>query len=208
MIKRLIFDLDNTLILWKDHYVEAIRKTIDYFNIETDYRLLDSLIESYEQYYNVYKKEYLLELINKKCNLNLGIEFIDRWLYELGFMAEYNKELDDTLNYLSSKYELVLLTNMFKESQVRRLKTAGVYEYFTEVYGGDKYIKPNKESYYQAMGKYDIDECIMIGDTFKTDITGALVLGMRVIQVDLKNEINTELDYPVIKKISELKEML
>ena len=37
MIKKLIFDLDNTLIMWKDEYVDAIAKSISKFNIKNPY---------------------------------------------------------------------------------------------------------------------------------------------------------------------------
>ena len=34
MIKRIIFDLDNTLITWKDEYWNAVNKTFERFNLQ------------------------------------------------------------------------------------------------------------------------------------------------------------------------------
>lgn len=208
MTKRIIFDLDNTLILWKTEYKEAIEKTIKYYNLNISHIDIDNILEQYESIYDVYKKEYFIEIINEKFNLNLDVDFMNKWIYELGFMSEYNKELEDTLSYLSKKYELVILTNWFTESQIERLKNAKVYQYFDEIYGGEKFIKPSKESYLQAIGNHPVEECIMIGDVYNIDIIGALKLGMPVIQADLNNQIKEKKDYKVFKKITELKEML
>lgn len=207
MIKRLIFDLDNTLIMWRDEYTFAIKNVVEEYNLDVDYMLVDSLIEEYENYYNVYTKENLLNLVNTKLNLNVKIDFIDAWLDGLTKMAHGDKDTIDTLEYLSKKYELVVLTNGFRDSQIGRLKTSGIYKYFKEVYAGEEYIKPSLESYKDAIGPYNIDECIMIGDTYKTDIIGALNVGMRAIMIT--NESNNYVgNYEIIHKISELKEML
>lgn len=208
MIKRIIFDFDNTLISWKFEYKQAIEKVIEYYNLNISYTDIDDVIRDYESIYNVYKKEYFIKLINERFNLNLGIDFMDKWIYELGFMSEYNEQLEETLSYLSKKYELVILTNWFIEPQIERLKRAKVYQYFSKIYGGEKYIKPSKESFLEAIGNHKIEECIMIGDTYNTDIIGALELGIPVIQADLNDQIKEKKDYQVFKNITELKEML
>ena len=208
MIKRIIFDLDNTLIKWEDEYRNALKKTVEFYKLDVNYLDIDNLVESYEDYYSIYKKENMLKLFNEKLNLNLEMSFIDMWLYELGFMANYNEEVEETLKYLSSKYELVVLTNWLKDVQERRLETAKIDKYFSEIYGGEKYAKPNIESYKIAMGNCKIDECVMIGDNYKIDIEGAKNMGMKVIQTDYKNKINNKEDYQVIKNFKELKDIL
>ena len=37
MIKRIIFDLDNTIMIWKDDYINALRDTLLYFNVDIKY---------------------------------------------------------------------------------------------------------------------------------------------------------------------------
>jgi putative hydrolase of the HAD superfamily len=207
MIKRLIFDFDNTLVMWKEEYKNAIKNTISYYNLDIDYLKVDEVIETYENYYDKYNKENMIDLINKKFNLNLGIDFIDKWLEELGNMAEKDDNLIDLLEYLSKKYELVILTNWFKYSQILRLKKAGIYNFFKEIYGGDEFIKPNSISYKTAMGDKKIEECIMIGDNYKIDIEGALNLGMKAIMIT-KKEIESKNNLVVIDNINKLKEIL
>ena len=204
MKKRLIFDLDNTLIIWQDKYKNAIKKAIEHYNLNVDYLEVNDLIEKYESSYSRYDKKVLLNFINDKFNLNLNLDFIDYWLHELGFMSDVSKDNIETLKYLSKKYELVILTNWFKETQIERLKNAKIYEYFKEVYGGDEYMKPSKESYYIALGDKSIEECIMIGDSIKIDLEGAEKINLDTILVS--KIIQTK--YKQIKELKELKNLL
>lgn len=207
-MKRLIFDIDNTLILWKNEYREAMKKTIEHFNLDLDYEVLDDLIEVYENYYDKYKIDNITELFNKNLNLNLTNEFTEYWLKELGNMADDDLDIKPLLDYLKEKYELVILTNWFNESQTNRLKKIDIYKYFSNLYSGEDVIKPNKEAYLKAIGDKDIKDCIMIGDNLKVDIEGAINIGLKAILVDIKDIYPDSDKYIRIKNIHELKEML
>ena len=209
-IKRLIFDLDNTLILWKDEYTSALEKTMEYFKVDYDYLSIDAIIESQEAIHDTMDKQVFLDDINNSCGLNLTMNFIDMFLEKQKELAEINDiDLQETIKYLNTKYEIVLLTNWYTDTQISRLKTAGIAKYFKEFYGGDMgYTKPHPDSYLRAVGNHKVEECIMIGDSDYFDINGALALDMPVIQVDLKNIINDKRNYPVIKNIRELMDIL
>ena len=73
MIKRIIFDLDNTIILWKDEYVEALKKTMKDLDADVDYKIIDKVIEEQEKIRKILTKEILLQDINRNTNLNLDI---------------------------------------------------------------------------------------------------------------------------------------
>ena len=77
MLKKIIFDVDNTLILWKDEYVLALKDAVEEFNINVDYKKIDNIIESLENKYEILTKEDFLKDINEEFNLNLGMDFID-----------------------------------------------------------------------------------------------------------------------------------
>ena len=207
-MKRLIFDLDNTLILWKNEYREAMKNTVEHFNLDLDYAALDDLVEIYENYYDKYTIDNITELFNKQLNLNLTNEFTEYWLKELGNMADDDLNIKPLLEYLKSKYELVVLTNWLKKSQLERLKKLDIDEYFINIYGGEDAIKPNKEAYLKAIGNRDIADCIMIGDNLKVDIEGAVDIGLKAILVDIKDIYPDSDKYTRIKNIHELKEML
>lgn len=209
-MKRLIFDLDNTLIIWKQEYVQALEETIKMYNINIETEKIDEIIESLDKKYEMLTKTILLEEINSKYNLNLGMDFINTLFEKQGQLAEYDEELISTIKYLSEKYEsLVILTNYYKEVQEKRLETAKIRKYFDEVYAGDTNpLKPRKEAFINAMGKYKIEECIMIGDDLINDIKGAQVLGIDTILVDYFDKIKDQKNQKVIKKVRELKKIL
>ena len=53
MIKRIIFDLDNTLIEWKSEYIFALENTLKELNInysKDKIKEIDSAIDSYDKY--------------------------------------------------------------------------------------------------------------------------------------------------------------
>lgn len=210
MIKRLVIDLDNTIILWKDEYTSALKKVMQEYNLDIDYKIIDDIIESQEKKYKNITKEQLLLDINNECKINLGMDFIDKLLeYQKDLAPEKDEKLIDLFAYLNSKYELVLLTNYYTETQVGRLKKLGIDIYFNEFYGGDIItLKPDPKAFYKAIGKNKPEECIMIGDSIEYDINGALNIGMNVILVDLLDKIKEKKEYKIIKDLYELKNIL
>ena len=208
MIKRLIFDLDNTLVLWKDEYRDAVKKTLVKFNIDIDSKLIDNIFENYENLYDTLTKEKLLEEINTKCNLNLNMDFMEDLIKEEQELSEYNSDMIDLFEYLSSKYEIVLLTNWFLEVQEKRLEKVGILKYFNELYGAENTkLKPTEEAFIKAIGNRKPDECIMIGDNIKIDLEEAAILNINTILVDLKNKYSNT-SFETINNIYDLKEML
>ncbi len=196
-MKKIIFDLDDTLIDWIDEYDYPLRDTLNQYGINFDYKLLSKSIDEYDYESNIYNSYDLLKYLNEKHNLNLTIEFINDWLERLGNTGSVSKEVDDLLRYLSSKYELVCLTNWASTCQIARLKHAGIYKYFKNLYGGEVYKKPSVEALNKAIGNSDISECIMVGNNYYFDIEPAKKLGIKTYQVGKD-----------IKSILDLKEML
>ena len=77
-----------------------------------------------------------------------------------------------TLQYLKQKYDLVVLSNWFKKSQDERLKRLGLDKYFSTTYMTENIpMKPNKEAFEIAKGPYEFSECVMVGDSLKTEKT-------------------------------------
>lgn len=214
MIKRLIFDLDNTLIDWEDNYWDkGIRSTCLELNIEYDYELMNSVkkvIDNYEKNNEYFDIEIMQRLINNELNTNYDIKFIKTMLkyFEKCVPEKIDKNTIKTLEYLKDKYELVVLTNWFEGPQIKRLENVGIYKYFKKVYGTEKIkIKPNKEAFMKAKGNCKLSECIMIGDNLKIDIDGAIMAGMSAIFLNKKN-IKVDEKYKVINKLDDLIEIL
>ncbi|MDD5979762.1 MAG: HAD family hydrolase [bacterium] len=208
MKKRIIFDLDNTIMIWKKDYIKALEKTVEKYNLNVEVKVIDDLIESLEKKYNKISKDILLDEINNTCNLNLNMDFVDCLFENQSVLIDIDDSTIDTLKYLSKKYELVILTNYFKEVQEKRLENAGIRLFFKEIHSGEEYIKPLKDAFYNAIGKYKISECIMVGDSIETDINGAINIGLDVIAVDYFNKIKDTKEYKVVREFDKLKEIL
>lgn len=200
MIKKLIFDIDNTLIMWKEEYSKnTVIQTYKNLNLNYNNLLIDKTneaINNYEKKHSFFYKNILLNDINNFTNQNLCINFIDEYLkncIQIAIPKKLPNQEISTLKYLYSKYELIALTNWFSFSQIERLKKVDIYKYFQEVIGADKTkVKPNKESFLAAVKNNKPEECCMIGDNLETDIKGALNSGLSAVYltsnpVNLKN---------------------
>ena len=213
MIKRVILDIDNTLIPWIEEYDKEINKTLDELNIEytnEDYNNILEAMSAYENEYYTFNKKIMLDYINQYTNKKYPIEFInniiDRWANCVPDKIE--KETIETLKYLNSKYELVILTDWFGNQQSNRLEKLDILKYFQKVYSAEKTKrKPFKEAFIQAIGNNSPEECIMIGDNLERDIKGALNAGLNAVYYN-PNHKEFDVGCPDIARIEELTEIL
>ena len=209
MIKKIIFDLDFTLMDWEDEYIFAITNVINKLNLgysKEKIKELDYVLTTYEDVYPMYEREKFCDYLNEKCGTNLPYEFVDMLIEEqTKCYRQFTESEIDTLEYLSSKYELLVLSNWFTYTQKKRLENAGILKYFSRVSGGDeRELKPSIKAFDIVDKK---EECVMIGDSLNKDILPALEAGMQAIHLT-KNNTRKDLRYRQIRKLEDLKEML
>ena len=183
MIKRIMFDLDNTLIPWDGSQVDALIKTFKECGIDFSYDDKDLYFKAMHKYESKSKRFDMVDLskfIAKELNLNMPDDFVKRWTDKLCYcVPPINKQTVDLLKYLSSKYSLVVVSNWFYKQQKNRLKNYGILEFFDEIYTCDKYDKkPYKEMYEVASKDLNIDEIVMVGDDYYIDIKSANDFGL------------------------------
>lgn len=198
MIKRLIFDVDGTLIRGVT-FTNSIERTLKRFNIysEENVRSFIEATRTYENSHDNYNKADYTAHVEKLIKTKVPDNFLATFFDELRTCTEpINQELIEKLQTLSEKYELVLLTNYFAESQLNRLNTMEIGKYFSECYGENK-IKPNREAYISACGNNKKSECIMIGDDAFLDIRRAKQEGLNTIFVNTK-KINVSPEIGVV----------
>lgn len=113
------------------------------------------------------------------------------------------------LEYVKSKYEVVVLTDWYKDQQVKRLEKAKILKYFQEVYAAENTKrKPFQEAFIQAIGENKPEECIMIGDNFQRDIEGALKAGIQAIYYNPNNtEQSKKISFYNLKNNEETKQI-
>ena len=207
MIKRLIFDVDNTLIVGAN-FKDAVEKTLKDLNIysEENVEKFFKGISTYESVYNNYNYNDYKKHMEEYMNVSIPNNFLDVFFYYLqDAIPEQNDKLINTIDTLSKKYELVLLTNYFGISQINRLNNMGIGKYFTEVYG-EELIKPNDGAYIKACGSCKPEECVMIGDSLYLDVECAQKNGLKAILINTKGISTDNLDVMVIDKVEDITE--
>ena len=203
MIKRVIFDLDNTLIPLPKNFIKGFQEILDSFNLDMTPIELYKLIGEYEPLYDHYDYKLLTSFINDRLNTNFDESFLDKFMEMYDNLdLELNEGVRETLEYLSNKYSVVALTNWFTKSQKNRLKKLDILKYFDEVYGGDYKSKPHKEAFIHAAGNYKIEECVIVGDSIEMDIKPGKKLGMKAYLFGNNDK------YECIDKINDLMEVL
>lgn len=206
MIKRLIFDIDGTLIR-NVNFVDAITKTLIEHHLFTKENLENFLksIATYENNFKSYTHKTYLEFFSKNLNVTLEEDFLSSFFKNLKEVVPLSfSDVQETIAYLSEKYELVLLSNYFEESQRNRLETMGVNKYFKEYYG-EIIIKPYKEAYLLACGNHQPSSCAIIGDHVELDCKIPKELGFYTI---LFSEESNKYADKTIQNIIELKQIL
>lgn len=197
MIKRLVCDIDGTLIVNSQKmFEESRRKTLSRLRLLTEENLekFREACSNYEDNYDRYAiKEYRMHM-SKEMGIELPIEFPFVFFEELSYNIPYRTErMRKCLDDLKEKYEMVILSNYFKSSQMNRLISMGIDDYFMDCFGQEK-TKPHKEAFLMACGKHSPEECVMIGNDLTIDIIPAKNLGMHVLLVNSKDVYKYEDD--------------
>jgi putative hydrolase of the HAD superfamily len=84
----------------------------------------------------------------------------------------------DVLEYLRPNYKLHIISNGFDDVQHRKLKAAGIFDFFEEIITSDSsgHRKPQKEIFEYALNRAGANRhnALFVGDNLDTDIQGAL----------------------------------
>lgn len=203
-MKKIIFDLDDTLMMFNDSYIKDYCEIIN-GTFEEGINLYKA-IGKYEQIADLYDKNDMLDFINNDQGTNYTMENLNdlekiiatKWLK---YVPDGTR---DVLEYLYNRYELYVLTNWFSDNQKDRLKNAGLLKYFKEVVGADMFkAKPNIDGYLYIIGNTNKEDVIMIGDNVDIDIKGANDSGIKSILADYRNR------YPNYdNRITDIKELM
>ena len=216
MIKRVIFDIDNTLIPWKEEYYDEINKVLDFLNIEhtkDEYNKIKEAFSEYENEYYTFDRKLMLDYINKYTKKQYPKEFIygctNRWADSVP--QKLDESVINMLKYLKDKYQMVILTDWYADQQIEKLEKLNILQYFSKIYSAEKVKrKPFKEAFLQAIEDNKPEECIMIGDDFERDIKGALNAGLHAIYYNPKNNVikDENSKYYTISRLDEIMNIL
>ena len=185
MIKRIIFDVDKTLI-GKTDFTLAVVKTLKKHGIYNQYNVkgFKLAMEQYELTHDYYSKSEYLGFINTYIDTRMDMDFLFDYFEELKYAVPnpiYGVDIA-LENLKNAGFKLVCLTNYFSISQKSRLDTLGLGKYIDDIYG-EHSSKPTKSSYLNAAGDNDPSECVMVGDNFLLDVEVPNYLGFNTIYV-------------------------
>ena len=114
MIKRVIFDIDNTLIDWKEEYNQEINKALDELKIqytEDDCKKIGEAISDYEKDNYIFNLENYSKIENnenqltntQKMNENSNI-VINVWIITIKHEEENTTDVDEYLKGKNKQY--------------------------------------------------------------------------------------------------------
>ncbi len=94
---------------------------------------------------------------------------------------------------LSVSHRLFVITNGVEETQRRRLKRSGLFDFFEDLFYSQSigFQKPSKEYFDYVMGHirdFHKEEALIIGDSLTTDIKGGLSAGIDTCWINTKSQ--------------------
>lgn len=194
----LFFDLDNTLWDFTTNSRLAMEQTLKQTELLPKLSSFDSFFHAYEQINQSLWNDYHSRKITKQ---KLIVERFSRSMQLFG-INDYNwNELNrlylenmaiqtrlfpgtlETLATLKSKgYQMHIITNGFREVQYSKITNCGLAGFFTKVFISEEIqtTKPHRQIFEHALKSTNAlkKRSIMIGDSWETDIIGALEFGM------------------------------
>ena len=190
--KKYIFDIDYTILIpdWskEDDY---FKKYILENEQEEFFKNKQGILNKYEQEFPKYNTKTLSEYF-KSYGFTVSEDVINGWMNYNGetIKDEVVDGVVDLFEYLKeNNKEIVILTNWFSGTQIPRLKRAGLFNYIDKIVAGEDAMKPGLESFELAIGGTNKEDCIMIGDSIRSDKVGADNAGIDSYIVDKEHTI-------------------
>lgn len=123
-------------------------------------------------------------------------------------------DADHVLHSLSGRFPLFAASNGTLQMQLSRLKSAGLFSYFSDVFVSDEIGFENPDSRFFSKCLHRIhfrpEEVLMVGDSLQADIAGGAKSGLKTCWLNRTKKLNpTDIipDYE-IRGLSELLTLL
>ena len=174
--KKYMFDIDYTILIpdWSkedDYFKEHILENEQ----EEFFKNKQSILNKYEQEFPRYNTKTLSDYF-KSYGFTVSEDTINGWMIYNGetIKDEVVDGVVDLFKYLKeNNKEIVILTSWFSGTQIPRLKRAGLFNYIDKIVAGEDAMKPGLESFELAIDDTNKKDCIMIGDSIRSDKVGA-----------------------------------
>lgn len=193
-LKCIFFDLDHTLWDYEKNSRETLlelfnthslleRGVIDFESFHREFRRVNAALwELYDQGKigsEVIREERFKQILEafQAYNRKLSDELSHEYLYSCPRKGNLMPHAIDTLQYLTSRYRLSVITNGFEEIQNTKLNSGNLHQFFDHIVTSQKagHKKPAPEIFEFTLNMNGVaaHEAVMIGDNLIADIGGA-----------------------------------
>lgn len=191
-ITTILFDLDNTLLDFNAGSRIALSNVFDKWGINNDdhsYQVFDSISNMLWAEYEAGKitQQYLFERrfyeVCKTLNISQnGTAMEEDFQRELCTSVVVIDGALETIKYLSLFFKIYIITNGNTDTQVSRIREAGIDTYIDGMFTSEQagVQKPDLRFFELFFKKYQCspETCVVIGDSIKADMYGAKNAGM------------------------------
>ena len=199
--KILLFDLDDTLLDFGANEIDSLNKLFH----QHGYDFSDELFRVYDSVNKQLWTDYengniaLDQLLNTRFSETMlklntivdGKKWENQYRELLGNGHQLIDGALEVCQSLSVSHRLFVVTNGVTKTQIKRLKQAGLYEFFEDTFYSQSigFQKPSKEFFDYVIGHirdFNVREALIIGDSLNTDIKGGLQSGIDTCWINRK----------------------
>jgi HAD superfamily hydrolase (TIGR01549 family) len=183
-----VFDFDNTIVDGDYWIVERWKKTIEYVNKKYSIKNFEDTFWKIFNKKGLYYKYHVNDtLIEVSQNPSL-VEDIVKYFHKTEIDDIFIKGAFDCINNIKREYLLGVITNGRKQTQLRRIKKAGILNYFNSIICAYDFPKPSKKPFLKCIEELGLhaENIIYIGDSYELDYLPALKIGINPILLDQK----------------------
>lgn len=216
-IKAIFFDFDDTLgnreLYAYDTFYTILKECCD-IEDEIEFEAIMQDVMIWDEQGNIYK-DHIRNMLYKKYHITLPCEDFTKYWTSMQWKSSVPfKDTISTLQTLSKKYKLGVITNGDSIGQRNKIRQAGLNVFFNEentiVSGDYGFHKPDTRLFQAAMQKLDVlpNESVYVGDIFANDVLGAYRAHMHPIWIWTHGNRKCTAAIERITKISDLLEIL
>ena len=216
-IKAVLFDFDDTLgdrEIYAYQCYRALLKEMTNMPDGVEFEAILQDVMLWDERGNV-NKRHVVGMLKKKYDIEIAYEvFMKYWVENLWKYCVPFEDSRSTLEYLSGKYKLGIITNGPSDGQRMKIRHAGLDGFFEAdhliVSGDYDYAKPDPRLFLSACERLGVkpEEAVYVGDIYANDVLGAYRAGLTPIWIWTAGHRPASEDVIVIRSIGELKRFL
>jgi 2-haloacid dehalogenase len=206
--KILLFDVDDTLLDFGANETDSLTKLFQ----QHGYTFTDELF----QVYNAVNKQLWADYENGKIGLDVvlnarfsdtmlklgkvvdGTEWENQYRELLGNGSQLMEGALEVCQSLSATHRLFVVTNGITQTQIKRLKQSGLFDFFEDIFDSQSigFQKPSTKFFDYVMNHitdFNKQEALIIGDSLNTDIKGGILSGIDTCWINHSHHNSTDI---------------